>query len=791
MQPCHSIEPFVKMMFILKLCILLYGCVVVGAYYCPPNAPLVIGTGHLERCISTQDCLRRSFVVYGKTCVHSCPPGTGYQQDTSTCYNTCPAHTIMVGSRCLNGTYCVSHNNQVLFNGTCAPSCPSSMPFKTNGTCYQACPVDTVMNGSDCMSQSDCMERGYFIDNTTCVKVCPPNKQSILQGVCHSSCPPDKSVTVNGNQCLSKQECTGKLGQFIYNNTCVPVCPAAAMFSDQGSCTALCPTGKCVLGTECIYAFDRRNMVSFRNECIATCPAEAPYAVDSICYSTCPPNTVLNDEACIGLQQCLDAYGLYKVIFNNTCVDACPQAAPLNHYGTCVTICPDETVIADMQCVYTSMCLDNSRFIFNRTCVSDCPNAVPYIANGLCQPACPEDFVVTAPEKFQCIGESECIKMKKMVSDGTCATACPKESPYIRSSHCYQTCPQETVALPDMNCVSYQECKGQGMFVHESKCLHECPSTFKYKLHNTCILECPSNTSVFPDNKCVSISDCSTITDAVKYNGSCLPHCPPHVPYKHSGNCQSQCPSGFFAKGFDCLDNYQCKNVLYNGSCFSSCPQEAPNRKDSNCYAICPSDTYIYQEKCIYQYDCQEKMFYIAGGSCVSTCPPGSAGFTDYVCHPLINVYGPITVTPFLMLMVLMCLFFMVYNPKRSREMNAPQKPQREHLTCGECDMLEYVTFDNITRQQQDNAELPEEENMDVSSDEELLPMQEQRNAAIQNATALSHNGDILGFANCFNNVIIHPRRDHDDVPLLQATSEDEPLIQHNGDSFLFGDGLN
>ncbi|XP_048252228.1 proprotein convertase subtilisin/kexin type 5-like [Haliotis rufescens] len=522
------------MLFMLVLCVLLSGCGV-GAEPCTPTN-LSIGTR--SRCISVQSCRMQSFVVYGKTCivpclptwlhmwsdskvmclsaqdcressrvvygktcVHSCPPGTLYQQDTSTCYNTCPAHTIMVGSRCLNGTYCVSHNNQVLFNGTCVPSCPSSMPFKTNGTCCKACPVDTVMNGSDCLSPSDCIERGYFIDNTTCVKVCPSNKQSILQGVCLSSCPPDKSVTVNGNQCLSKQECTRRLGQFIYNNTCVPVCPAAAMFSDQGSCTTLCPTEKCVLGTECISDFARRYMVSFRNECIATCPPEAPYAVDSICYSTCPPNTVLNDEACIGLQQCTERYYLYKVIFNNTCVDACPQSAPLNHHATCVTICPDETVIADMQCVDPSACIMTHGFIANRTCVSECNGTEPYVANGLCQPACPEDFVVTAPGKFQCIGESECIEMKKMVSDGTCATECPKESPYIRSSHCYQTCPQETVGLPDMNCVSYQECKEQGMFVHESKCLHDCPSTFKYKLHNTCILECPSNTSVFPDNK--------------------------------------------------------------------------------------------------------------------------------------------------------------------------------------------------------------------------------------------------------------------------------------------------
>ncbi|XP_046584439.1 proprotein convertase subtilisin/kexin type 5-like [Haliotis rubra] len=572
-------------MFILIACVLLSCWVEVGTYRCPSTAPLYF-PNLWNNCISAQECRRKSFVVYERTCVHSCPPGTFYQQEASTCYNTCPVHTIRIGSRCLNGTYCVSNNNQVLFNGTCVPSCPSSAPFTKDGVCRKECPADTVTNKSDCVSPSDCVVRGYFIDNTTCVKACPPEKQSILQGVCHSSCPPDKSVTVNGTACLSKQECTDKLGHFIYNNTCVPECPPTAMFSDQGSCTALCPKEKCVLGTDCILVTEcvSRNSVIFRNECIAACPAEAPHAIDNVCYSTCPKDYVLDNETCIGLQQCISTRGLFKVIFNNTCVDSCPHEAPLNHQGMCVQSCPDDTVVEDMQCVDSSMCLHSSRFISNGTCVSKCPGRSPYLANGYCYPACPKDFVVTTPGQFQCISESECVKLKKMVFNRTCTAACPKESPY--------------------------------------------------RLHNTCILECPHNTSIFPGNKCVSPSECPTMKDAVMYNGSCLPTCPSFAPYVHSRNCLSKCPTGFFAKGSDCLNNYNCQNVLYNGSCLSSCPKEAPNRKDKNCYSICPSETYSYQATCIDDNDCLEKKFYLFNGSCVPTCPSGSAGFTDYICQP-------------------------------------------------------------------------------------------------------------------------------------------------------------
>ncbi|XP_046584432.1 uncharacterized protein LOC124291486 isoform X2 [Haliotis rubra] len=344
------------------------------------------------------------------------------------------------------------------------------------------------------------------------------------------------------------------------------------------------------------------------------------------------------------------------------------------------------------------------------------------------------------------------------------------------------TCPQETASLPDMKCVSYQDCRTRGKFVHESKCLHDCPSAFPYRLHDTCILECPHNTSIFPGNKCVSPSECPTINGAVMYNGSCLPTCPPFAPYVHSRNCLSKCPTGFFAKGSDCLNNYNCQNVLYNGSCLSSCPKEAPNRKDKNCYSICPSETYNYQATCIDQYDCQEKKFYLSNGSCVPTCPSGSAGYRGYICQPLTDVYHAIIATSFFLLTVTMCLFCMMYNPKTSRLMNAPAKLQGERLAYRECDMVECVTSDHHLRQQQDNAD-SYEGNVECNSNEEMLPLEHYRNNP--------HDVDIChAVANCSYDVIVHPQRDYDDdVPVLQATSEDDPLIQQADDAFLFGDG--
>ncbi|XP_046584438.1 uncharacterized protein LOC124291493 [Haliotis rubra] len=92
------------------------------------------------------------------------------------------------------------------------------------------------------------------------------------------------------------------------------------------------------------------------------------------------------------------------------------------------------------------------------------------------------------------------------------------------------------------------------------------------------------------------------------------------------------------------------------------------------------------------------------------------------------------------------------------------------------------VTSDHHPRQQQDNAD-PYEGNMEFNSDEEMLPLEDHRNNP--------HDVDIChGVANCSYNVIVHPQRDDDDdVPLLQATSEDDPLIQQADDAFLFGDG--
>ncbi|XP_046356328.2 proprotein convertase subtilisin/kexin type 5-like [Haliotis rufescens] len=566
-------------------------------------------------CISVDNCRSRNFVIFGRTCMRTCPLGTYLLQANSFCYNHCPRHTVLNGTECLNGTYCMSQNNQVLFNGTCQATCPSSMLFRKYGTCYRTCPNDTVVNGSECLFQADCKKNG-FVNGTACVDQCPPESKFIANGTCRPECPPRIPVTANGTLCLSVEECTVK--GIVFNNTCVSGCPHDHPYNNQGTCYRECPIGKVALGNQCIPIGEcaQRKMVMSGNLCIATCPDDLPLEVDNICLSNCHQHTVLYSNTCISEHHCVDSFSLYRVVYNGTCVDTCPLEARFNHQGTCGNTCPRGTVVSDLRCIDSRHCVNSGRYISNWTCVPECPQTAPFVSNGVCYDTCPNGYVISAPGQVRCITEVNCIDLKEHIHNNTCVTSCPRESPYINSSYCYQMCPNGTLSLPNKRCISPMICNNQGFFEHGSKCLNACPPTAPYTLDNTCMSTCPANSTLFPTKRCLTQLSCSSETDAVTYNGSCLPSCPHHVPYKHDGKCFSSCPPGMLRKEFDCVINCN-GGVIYNGSCLPSCPHHFPYKHDRKCFSSCPPGMLRKEFDCV--INCNGGVTY--NGSCLPSCP--------------------------------------------------------------------------------------------------------------------------------------------------------------------------
>ncbi|XP_067671709.1 proprotein convertase subtilisin/kexin type 5-like [Haliotis asinina] len=588
--------------------------------WCSPNW---VSIGNMfDECITVKDCVGRGFLIYDRRCVHSCPIGTYYLQETQTCYNQCPRHTILIGTKCLNGTYSKANHNQVLFNGTCMARCPSSVPIKKDGTCYRTCPSDTVVNGSECVFLEDCKKNG-FVNGRSCVAQCPPEHKYTLHGVCHRSCPPGIAVMGNGTSCLTKEYCTVKLERVIFNNSCVAACPQEAPYSDHSACSSECPTPKVALGHKCVSAEEcwQRNMSLYQNACIAYCPAAAPFLVDHYCHGNCPENTVFFNDSCINERDCLSPSGRYMVIFNGTCVDKCPLEAPINNEGNCVSSCPSTRVVSDMQCLDIVDCFESNRYVLNETCVSKCPQNSPYILYRRCHQSCPEGSVISEPGSRLCIGEPQCTFNKK-VYNSTCVAACPLQSPYIYSSHCYSVCPHKTVSLPSKICIAASHCRSQNKFVQENECLNTCSPTFPYTMDNTCYSACPSNSSLFPGNRCVTVTNCRFEYNAVIYNGTCLPSCPRNVQYIHEGKCLSKCPERMLTEGHDCIQPRMCPpGVIYNGTCLPSCPRNAPYKHNGKCLAKCPEGWLAkgHDQDCIKRYLCLQGVIY--NGRCLPSCP--------------------------------------------------------------------------------------------------------------------------------------------------------------------------
>ncbi|XP_046554859.1 proprotein convertase subtilisin/kexin type 5-like [Haliotis rubra] len=824
-----------RTMFTLGSWTLLLGFLVgmADTRWCGPNR-VSIGN-HFDYCIGVKECVRRGFLVYGRRCVHSCPIGTYYHQGTQTCNKQCPRHTILIGTECLNGTYCKSKHNQVLFNGTCLAMCPSSMPFQKEGTCYRTCPSNTVVNGTECLFLEDCKKNG-FVNGISCVAQCPPEHKYTLQGVCHRSCPPSVAVSGNGTSCFTKEYCTVKLRRVIFNNSCVAACPQEAPYSDHSTCFSECPTAKFLLGDKCVSAEEcwQRNMSLYHNACIAYCPVAAPFLVDHYCHSNCPENTVFLNGSCINERDCLSPSGRYMVIFNGTCVDKCPLEAPINNEGSCVSTCPNTRVVSDMQCVDISDCLESNNYISNGTCVSKCPQTSPYVSHRRCYQSCPEGSVISEPGSRLCIGEPQCTSFNK-VYNNTCLTACPLQSQYIYSSRCYSLCPLKTVSLPSRLCIPAFDCKVQRKYIQETECLDTCSPTFPYTMDNTCYSVCPSNSSLFPGNRCVTVANCRFESNAVIYNGTCLPSCPRSVPYKHDGKCLSKCPGGSLTKGHDCIHPKSCPpDVIYNGTCLPSCPRGAPYKHGGKCvtscpggmvikgftcesyclnkyiyngicisscptdapyttipdlhslgytcHSVCPKDWVLNGSNCVMEFTCKfSGSYFIYNGSCVTECPPGASTFVRGVCYDEnIDQYA-IKMIPALILVMLVLLYCLVHNPKNLKGKDiTPMRPGNQKLLDAE-DEDNYA--DLLTEPSQDQETLHGPDPGEACS-EVLIEMDD-----VPNDNPPMAEGGI-------NDAIVQHHRDQDDVPLLlddNSLIQLEEVDQHHliNDALLFGDGNN
>jgi proprotein convertase subtilisin/kexin type 5 len=262
---------------------------------------------------------------------------------------------------------------------TC-PSSPQQYAYPVTNRCVTTCPQPYFGQASDSKCVLIC-QYGFYANKT--ISKCV---------VCPSTC----------TTCQGELLCTTCITDYwLYNGTCVPVCPTVSgvyYYADpvSRSCTVNCQAG-----------YFGYNATHF---CLQTCPST--FYASTItgrcesCRNGC--NTCTDQFSC---RDCLDGF----ILSGTTCIKFCSPSQRYYYGSGCVSSCPDGTyLMSDMiTCqACASVCqtcsgtasncvLCNGGFKFGITCVSACPEGYYPDATLVCQvctatvPQC-----VTEPLKF-------------------------------------------------------------------------------------------------------------------------------------------------------------------------------------------------------------------------------------------------------------------------------------------------------------------------------------------------------------------------------------------------------
>ncbi|XP_062617198.1 proprotein convertase subtilisin/kexin type 5-like isoform X3 [Saccostrea cucullata] len=525
-----------------------------------PSHTIAKDNGFIKFCVSDLEhfhcprsiCQKEYPYCFDGNCLDSCPEYTvGFN---SSCVMSCPSEAKYITAFSCEGV-CYSGNK------SCSSKCPFSHPFQFRSThlyhCLKECPSFTIQNSSKC--ELSCPSDRPFLYNKTCQATCP------------SSSPFTSLRTTEFNKIfICSQSCHEMMAS--YKNVCVSICPSRSPLEYRGKCVAYCQKDRPFTNTK-----PEKKASIFYQQCVAKCPSDKfLWIKNKECVTDCPDNTLL---------------------FNNTCVEVCPQTFPLNytklehgkHEHICVKRCPRNTYR------YNSFCFDQCPSYlkyFHSNCTSECPKTYPYtiLDNATCVQLCPDPYVYDG----------------KM-----CDKKCPKDHVYIENQQCVSVC-SNTSAL--------QRRTKQGIVCLNSS---TCPNDTVLMENTThCIGKCPKSMIMINDI-CTNRTSCPNST---------------YVENSTLGTmCTKKCSSNLYLDGNQCVHTCPFSKVIVEHNCSNDCPTSKPYRFVNTshydnpvtvCVSVCPRDYVIYQKKCILDDDCS---FYLYEGRCYEVCPKNTAPDPTYI----------------------------------------------------------------------------------------------------------------------------------------------------------------
>ncbi|XP_033729865.1 proprotein convertase subtilisin/kexin type 5-like [Pecten maximus] len=401
--------------------------------------------------------------------------------------------------------------------------------------------------------------------------------------------------------------------------------------------------------------------------CTEECPLSHPY------YATVRRKVTTNYSyrttfvlVTYCLDTCNDNKSPGKYVFNNTCVNRCPNTTVL-YESKCVVECP-----SDKPQTYTKE--DEGKYLI--VCVEDCPG--PTFTKGrYCYDQCPEPLASYSPNRtcleqcpthrkfryrFRTNGNNFAFKCKttcgnKFINSNTCVDTCPSDEPLLLGQTCVSECPAshmlvsyqmhqclETCKPPlvELNHTCYRHCPVSSPFVLDNKCVKECPTTFNLTAPSpqgtVCARECKSPL-IRENNKC--IRTCPDKKFIINNVCEYVLGCPkPYSYIEHSSQgttCRKNCENNeFFLEDFQCTK--KCPKFAVGRKCVDKCPKTHPYtfKKYSGeditlCRSVCPN--WIFKKNCV-SYCPTGYVKLNSNKTCVKDCPPSAPIYNSRCVRP-------------------------------------------------------------------------------------------------------------------------------------------------------------
>ncbi|CAL5993279.1 Conserved_hypothetical protein [Hexamita inflata] len=433
----------------------------------------------LEKCITRQECISNSKMLFQSTCVEQCPPN--FVLFNGACWVECP---YWLGAYKSSSNICDSCSGQYASESGCV-SCSSGFIFGLG--CYEYCPLGTIkpITGNTCKQPSQNSDCGNYFVNLVgidsrfysyCSKIAPKWLYQVvyLNGSVSNQY---KTVCLDGLTLLGRQCVENTLDPIIETPSNCPIkdgndCRTTCLQSNiqdisatTETCTKDCQNfnyenmdlGICHLCLSDIYDsgtyFDRKSQ-----QCVKTCEKWSLQGDVKVCEDTSPDFCPFWIEHTVSSKQCyIKCPAQYMTDkFAQLCVLSCPQ----NYYyyyeltSYCQESCGPQNYTAleidkhatNIRCEVSCSQFDQKPFSNAHTCVQscadtsnkyldvngfDCLNKCPFyteqLSSFVCVNECPLKLYWDIKGILSCEPNSCTTKVKNIITGyDLCLTPCPK-----------------------------------------------------------------------------------------------------------------------------------------------------------------------------------------------------------------------------------------------------------------------------------------------------------------------------------------------------------------------------